>query len=342
MYQPPPRDRSLGHRTTTLPVVAPSLKVRSPCPAQLVAVSNFNEKLRSCRLEQAALLACVNALFEENIDDDNLAEDVPDNVAHNGSANLVVPNDESLEEIIKTNNTPLQVLVGAYDEKIDDISVPTHKELEMKDDVATLLEKGNKTEALRSSLEQKEKDFSVLSEKPNKRESMENQSLVDGIEAGLDMKKQDSQEEMEDKRRLFEDELKLKADELGKTGDAHSGSQALVCVYVDLNVSNVTSMNPRLPSLAADARLIPPGNDTLCLSIHGGVAKLFIFALNCHDNNMAGVSTISYTQHGSLLVILGGNDEGRRTTILWAFDPGGDTSPELLLSTLFVVLWFLP
>ena len=156
--------------------------VRSPCPAQLATVSDYNEKLRVYRLEQAALLARVNALFEENIDDDNLAEHVPNSVAHNGGANLVVPNDESFEEIVKTENTLLQVLVGAYDEKIDDLSVPTHKELKMKEDIAALLEKENKAKALRYSLEPKEKDFSVLTEKSSKRESMENHSLVNDIQ----------------------------------------------------------------------------------------------------------------------------------------------------------------
>ena len=90
----------------------------------------------------------MNALFEENIDDDNLAEGVPNSIAHNEGVNLVVPNDESLEESVKTDNTPLQMLVGTYDEKIDDLNVPTHKELEMTDDIATLLEKANKAKAL--------------------------------------------------------------------------------------------------------------------------------------------------------------------------------------------------
>ncbi|XP_041995913.1 uncharacterized protein LOC121746047 [Salvia splendens] len=118
MYQPPQCDRSLGHRTTTLPVVAPSLKVRSSCPAQLAAVSDYNEKLCIYRLEQAALLARLNCVFEESIDDENLVEDVPNNAANNGGANLDVPNDEAMEEIVKTDNMTLQGLVGVYDEKM--------------------------------------------------------------------------------------------------------------------------------------------------------------------------------------------------------------------------------
>ena len=90
-----------------------------------------------------------------------------------------------------------------------------------------LLEKENTVEALRSSLATKENDFIVLTKKPSKRESMEIQNLVDDNKSGFDMKKHDSQVELKEKRRLFEDVLKLQAEELGKTGDAHTGSQGL-------------------------------------------------------------------------------------------------------------------
>ena len=53
----------------------PNLLVRSPSPAQLAAVSDYNEKLRVYRLDQAALLARVTAWFEKNIDDENIAEE---------------------------------------------------------------------------------------------------------------------------------------------------------------------------------------------------------------------------------------------------------------------------
>ena len=138
----------------------PNLMVRSPCPAQLAPVSDYNDNLRIYRLEQDALLARVNALFEESIDDKNLAEDVPDNVAHNGGVGLegpnveslqevpsdksleeiVKPNDVSQEEVVKMDNMPPQVLVGVYDENIGELIVPTHRELKMKDDVETWLE----------------------------------------------------------------------------------------------------------------------------------------------------------------------------------------------------------
>ena len=70
-------------------------------------------------MEQAPLLTELNAGFEENIDDENLVEDVPIN--------------ESREEIVKTDNMPLQVLVGVYDEKIGDPIVPTHREVALND-----------------------------------------------------------------------------------------------------------------------------------------------------------------------------------------------------------------
>ena len=109
----------------------------APCPAQLAAVSDYNEKLRVYRLEQAALLAELNARFEENNDDENLVEDVPNNAAHNGGANLDVdvPIDESLEEIVKTDNMLLQVLVRVYDVSLGDLIVPTHREVALLDDV---------------------------------------------------------------------------------------------------------------------------------------------------------------------------------------------------------------
>ena len=118
-----------------------------------------------------------------------------------------------------------------------------------------LIEKEIKADTHQSSLETKEKDFSVLIEKPSKRVSMKIQSLVDGHSDEFEIKKQDNQLEMEEKQRLFLNDLKLNTDELGKKGGAHT-LQALAYVYVDLNVTEISNMNPRLPSLDADARLI--------------------------------------------------------------------------------------
>ncbi|KAL1551615.1 catechol oxidase [Salvia divinorum] len=184
--QPPQLNRSLSHRRSAAPLPAaappppprsssthlpqpsrkfidsglqrgrhssPNLMVRSPSHAQLVAVSDYNEKLRIYRLEQAALLARVTAWFKENIDDENLAkensdntptmvldEDVPNTIAHNDGATLDVPNDESLEEIVKNDNMSPQVLDEVYDDKIGDLIDPAHRESEIKDDVETLSE----------------------------------------------------------------------------------------------------------------------------------------------------------------------------------------------------------
>ena len=129
---------------------------------------------------------------------------------------------------------------------------------------------------------------------------------------------------------MFEDELKLKAEELGKIGDAHSGSHALACVYVDLNVSDAPLLNLQSTSLDTDARLIPPRNDTPCLSILRDMDKLFILAWNFADNI------------GSPLLIFYRGDKGRRLAVRCVFDPGGHASPKLLLSTLFVASWFPP
>ncbi|XP_042026204.1 cyclic AMP-responsive element-binding protein 5-like [Salvia splendens] len=97
----------------------PDFMARSFSPAQLAAVNDYNEKLRVYRLDQAALLARVTALFEENIDDKNLAEDVPDNVAHNGGVNLDVPNNESLEEV--PNDESVEEIVKPNDESLVEI-----------------------------------------------------------------------------------------------------------------------------------------------------------------------------------------------------------------------------
>lgn len=97
----------------------------------------------------------------------------------------------------------------------------------------------------------------MLIDKPSKRERMKIQSLVDEHADGFEIKKQYNQLEMEEKQRLFLNVLQLNTDELGKKGGAHT-LQALAYVFVDLNVTEITNMNPRLPSLNADARLIPP------------------------------------------------------------------------------------
>lgn len=130
----------------------PALEVQSLSPVQQAAINDYNEKLRIYRLEQAALLARLNAWFEENIHDENQAEkktddnpmivlgdDTPNDITNvpNDGASLDVPNNESLEEFVKNENESRQVLVEAYDDKVGDLIVP---KLEIKDDVETLLE----------------------------------------------------------------------------------------------------------------------------------------------------------------------------------------------------------
>ncbi|KAL1558105.1 F-box protein At-B-like [Salvia divinorum] len=199
-YHPPgqpPLNRSLSHRRSAAPLPTtappppprsgsthlpqpsrnfidsgqqhglPNIMVRSLSHAQLAAVSDYNEKLRIYRLEQAALLARVTAWFGENIDNENLSEentdntstmvlcenvpdnitDVPDNATHNDGATINVPNNEFLEEIVKNDKKSPQVFIETmdrknmvYDDKNGVLIDPTHRELERKDDVEALID----------------------------------------------------------------------------------------------------------------------------------------------------------------------------------------------------------
>ena len=117
----------------------------------------------------------------------------------------------------------------------------------------------------------------------------------------------------------------------GKKEDgAYTDLPVIACVFVDLNVGDVPSWNHRSTSLDTDARLISPRNDTPCLSILGGVDMLFILAWNFFGHIR------------SPWLIFGGGDRGIRSTILYVFDPGGDASPKLLLSTIVVASWLPP
>ncbi|KAL1551217.1 nuclear matrix constituent protein 1-like [Salvia divinorum] len=91
-----------------------------------------------------------------------------------------------------------------------------NKEEEVNKKLSELIEKEEKAEALRSSLETKEKDLSLLTEKLSKRERIEIQNLVDEHKAAFEIKKQDLEVELEEKRKLLEDELRVKTDELVK------------------------------------------------------------------------------------------------------------------------------
>ena len=95
----------------------------------------------------------------------------------------------------------------------------------------------------------------------------------------------------------------------------------------DFHDSDVASMIYRQTLLGIDAQLILLRNYTACLGIHGRVDKLHVLALNFDDC------------FGPTLIIFDGDGEVTRPTVRWAFDPGGDILPKLLLSTLrcFVV-----
>ena len=80
------------------------------------------------------------------------------------------------------------------------------------------------------------------------------------------------------------------------------------------HVKNSTNMDHRSTSLSADARLISPHNDTLCLVIHGRIHK--ISELKCHVHK------------GPPFVIFYGNNEGSGSII--RLDPGGVILPKLV------------
>ncbi|KAL1541652.1 hypothetical protein AAHA92_25848 [Salvia divinorum] len=144
----------------------------------------------------------------------------------------------------------------------------------------------------------------------------------------LDQEEEHPPLDQEEKHRQEPLDLEEERPPLGQE-DTHR-QQEIAFIYVDLKVGDVTSISHRSTTIATDTRLIPPRNDTPCLSILGRGDKPLVLAVNYHNHI------------GSPLVNFYGVDEGRRSTILCAFDPGGDTSPKLLFSTIFVASWFSP
>ncbi|XP_042030048.1 uncharacterized protein LOC121776980 [Salvia splendens] len=86
----------------------------------------------------------------------------------------------------------------------------TKREDEVNNTFLRVIEKEMKPEALDSSLESKEKTLSMHPEKQSKIERMESLSLVEEDKAAFEIQKYNLEEEMEEKRMLFEDGIRVK------------------------------------------------------------------------------------------------------------------------------------
>nr|GLL32142.1 protein CROWDED NUCLEI 1-like [Ipomoea trifida] len=88
------------------------------------------------------------------------------------------------------------------------------REVDINNRLEKLIVNEKEAENLRKNMEMKEKELDGLTEKLSKRERVEIQKLVDQKRHSLDAEMQKFEKELEDKRKLFDEEMKTKAEGL--------------------------------------------------------------------------------------------------------------------------------